>query len=205
MRVKNVSGISYDSNAYLIDARRKTLVDAGMNGSRVLREVPEGLDLIILTHCHYDHIGAVPDIVEATGASVAMHEKDVALLRSGSVAALFNAPRPDFAVDIVLRGNETIDLGDSSLKVIPTPGHTPGSICLYNRETKELFTGDTVFEGGSFGRTDLGGDAGALIGSLEMLTKLDASILYPGHGGMVTKNASGALLASYYNAKQMLF
>jgi glyoxylase-like metal-dependent hydrolase (beta-lactamase superfamily II) len=207
MRVKNVSGISYDSNAYLIDARRKTLVDAGMDSAGVLRELPGGLDLIILTHCHYDHIGAVPDIVRATGASVAMHEKDVELLRSGraSVAALFNAPRPNFKVDMMLKDNETIDLGDSMLRVIPTPGHTPGSICLYNEETKELFTGDTVFEGGSFGRTDLGGDAREMIKSLEMLARLDVSILYPGHGGVVAKRAKESLLASYNNAKHMLF
>jgi hydroxyacylglutathione hydrolase len=207
MRIKNVSGISYDSNAYLIDARRKTLVDAGMNSVRVLRNIPDGLDLIILTHCHYDHIGAVPDIVKSTGASVAMHEKDVALLRSGnaSVAALFNAPRPNFAVDLVLKDNETIDLGDSLLRVIHTPGHTPGSICLYNEETKELFTGDTVFEGGSFGRTDIGGNPEELIKSLEMLTKLDVSILYPGHGGAVDRRAKESLLASYNNAKHMLY
>jgi len=207
MRVKNVSGISYDSNAYLIDARRKTLVDAGMNSIRVLRHIPDGLELIILTHCHYDHTGAVPDIVKATGASVAMHEKDVDLLRSGkaSVAAIFNAPRPNFAVDLVLKDNETIDLGNSLLRVIHTPGHTPGSICLYNEETKELFTGDTVFEGGSFGRTDIGGNPEELIKSLEMLTKLDVSILYPGHGGVVDKKSKESLLASYNNAKHMLF
>jgi hydroxyacylglutathione hydrolase len=207
MRVKNVSGISYDSNAYLIDARRKTLVDAGMDSVRVLREISGGLDLIILTHCHYDHIGAVPGIVEATGASVAMHEKDLALLRSGGAgsAAIFGAPRPEFDVDIVLRDGEAIDLGDASLQVIPTPGHTPGSICLYDKGTKWLFTGDTVFEGGSFGRTDLGGNTGEMIRSLEKLTKMDVSMLYPGHGGVVTKNARGALLASYNNAKHMLF
>jgi hydroxyacylglutathione hydrolase len=207
MHVKNVSGISYDSNAYLIDARRKTLVDAGMNSVRVLREIRDGLDLIILTHCHYDHIGAVPGIVEVTGASVAMHEKDLALLRSdgADVSAMFGAPRPEFDVDIVLDDGEIIDLGDTSLQVIPTPGHTPGSICLYDRGTKGLFTGDTVFEGGSFGRTDLGGNTGEMINSLEKLTRLDVSTLYPGHGGVVTKNARGALFASYNNAKHMLF
>lgn len=205
MLVKNVNGISYDSNAYLIDAKRKTLVDAGMNGARVLRNIGDGLELIVLTHCHYDHMGAVPEIVRATGASVAMHEKDVALLGSDRVAAMFNSPRPDFTVDIILKDNDAVDLGDASLRVIPTPGHTPGSICLYNEETKELFTGDTVFEGGSFGRTDLGGDAGEMIRSLEMLTKLDVSVLYPGHGGIVDKRAKESLLASYNNAKHMLF
>ncbi len=206
MRVKNVSGISYDSNAYLIDARRKSLVDAGMDGRRVLEGIGKGLELVILTHCHYDHIGAVPDIVAATGAKVALHEKDISLLNDdrASVAAMFNAPRPRFAIDIVLKDNDVIDLGDSSLKVIHTPGHTPGSICLYNESTKELLTGDTVFEGGSFGRTDLGGDAGEMVRSLEKLTKLDVSILYPGHGGVVDRRAKESLLASYKNAKYML-
>ncbi len=171
----------------------------------MLRNIQGGLELIILTHCHYDHIGAVPDIVEATGARVAMHEKDMALLRGGAMAAIFNAPRPEFKVDIMLKDNETIGLGDSLLEVIPTPGHTPGSICLYNEKTKELFTGDTVFEGGSFGRTDLGGDPGAMIRSLEKLTKLDVSVLYPGHGGIVAKGAKESLFASYNNAKRMLF
>jgi glyoxylase-like metal-dependent hydrolase (beta-lactamase superfamily II) len=207
MRVKNVNGISYDSNAYLIDAKRKTLVDAGMNASRVLHDLSGGLDLIILTHCHYDHIGAVPEIVRATGAKVAMHGKDVPLLRSekeGS-AKMFNAPQPEFTVDIVLEDGESIDLGGMTLQVIHTPGHTPGSICLYDPGTKELFTGDTVFEGGSFGRTDIGGDSEAMVRSLETLTKLDVSAFYPGHGGVVTRDVKGSLLKSYKNAKHMLF
>jgi hydroxyacylglutathione hydrolase len=207
MHVKNVNGISYDSNAYLIDAKRKTLVDAGIDPGRALSNIVGGLDLIILTHCHFDHMGAVPEIVKATGAQVAMHEKDVALLKSGrsSAAAVFNAPVPDFKVDIVLKDGDAIDLGDTSLTVIHTPGHTPGSICLYNKETKELFTGDTVFEGGSFGRTDLGGDSEDMIKSLETLTRLDVLTLYPGHGAIVSRKAKESLQASYNNAKQMLF
>jgi len=207
MHVKNVNGISYDSNAYLIDAKRKTLVDAGMNASRVLDNITGGLDLIILTHSHYDHIGAVPEIVKATGAKVAMHEKDLPLLRNekeGS-AKMFDAPQPEFTVDIVLGDGETIDLGNSTLKVLHTPGHTPGSICLYDSGTKEMFTGDTVFEGGSFGRTDIGGDSEAMVRSLEMLTTMDVSALYPGHGSVVTRNVKESLLASYKNAKHMLF
>lgn len=207
MRVKNVNGISYDSNAYLIDAKRITIVDAGMNGQRVLGNIPGGLELIILTHCHYDHIGAVPEIVKATGARVAMHEKDVPLLRAdrNGAAAIFNARQPKFTVDMVLKDDEVIDIGDASLRVLHTPGHTPGSICLYNPESRELFTGDTVFEGGSFGRTDLGGSPEAMVRSLEMLTKLDVSVMYPGHGGIVTENVKRSLLASYNNARHMLF
>ncbi len=204
MRVKNVSGISYDSNAYLVDAKRKTLVDAGMSAGRVLQGLGGGLDLIILTHCHFDHVGAVPEIVKATGAKVAMHERDAAILHKDAAAAIFNAQQAQFDVDIVLRDGEVIDLGDISLQVIHTPGHTPGSICLYDKESKVLFTGDTVFEGGSFGRTDIGGDPEAMLRSLEALTKLDVSALYPGHGGAVTRKARESLLASYENAKYML-
>ncbi len=118
---------------------------------------------------------------------------------------MFNAPQPEFTVDIVLKDDQEIDLGDVTLKVLHTPGHTPGSICLHNTDTKELFTGDTVFEGGSFGRTDIGGDSEAMVRSLEMLTKLDVTALYPGHGGIVKQNVKGSLLASYKNAKHMLF
>lgn len=206
MRITNVNGVSYDSNAYFIDARRKTLVDAGMDGQRVLKNLPGGLELIILTHCHYDHIGAVPEIVQATGAKVAMHEKDVPLLNNGraSVSRMFNAQQPSLKIDIVLRDGDVIDLGDASLTVIHTPGHTPGSICLHDRDSKVLFTGDTVFEGGSFGRTDIGGDAEQMITSLERLTKVDATALYPGHGGPVTGRVKESLMASYSNARHML-
>jgi glyoxylase-like metal-dependent hydrolase (beta-lactamase superfamily II) len=204
MRIKNVNGISYDSNAYLIDAKRKTLVDAGMSAGRVLQSLDGSLDLIILTHCHFDHVGAVPEIIKATGAKVAMHEKDAAILHNDVAAAMFDARRPQFDVDIPLKDGDVIDLEDIKLQVIHTPGHTPGSICLYEPVTKVLFTGDTVFEGGSFGRTDIGGDSGAMLRSLEALTKLDVSALYPGHGGAVEKRAKEWLLASYENAKYML-
>lgn len=203
MIVKNLAGISSDSNAYLIGARRKTLVDAGMDPRRLLPDA-DGLSLIVLTHCHYDHVGAVPGIVEATGAKVAMHAEDAGMLAREPSAALFGARRPRFTVDILLRDGEAIDLGDAVLRVIHTPGHTPGSVCLYDEESRALFTGDTVFEGGSFGRTDIGGNARDMVASLEKLAALDVSALYPGHGGAVTRRAKESLLASYRNAKYML-
>ena len=206
MRISNVNGFSYDSNAYLIDSPRQTLIDAGIDGRRVLQKLPGSLDLIILTHCHYDHISAVPAIVRETGAKVAMHEKDVPLIGNSRATAanLFNKSQSPLQIDLILKDGDTIDLGDVSLQVIHTPGHTPGSICLYDADSKALFTGDTVFEGGSFGRTDIGGDSIEMIASLEKLTKVDASALYPGHGGIVDKNARESLLESYENARRML-
>lgn len=207
MQVTNVNGVFYDSNAYLIDAKRKTLVDAGIDGVRVLEHIPPDLDLIVLTHCHYDHVAAVPEIVAATGAKVAMHVDDLPCLKSDriSAAASFGQRSPVFKVDIVLRDGDLIDLGDVKLKVISTPGHTPGSICLYDEATRVMFTGDTVFEDGSFGRTDIGGNPEHMISSLETLAKYDVAALYCGHGNPVTVGAKESLHASLKNAKHMLF
>ncbi len=207
MQVINVNGVFYDSNAYLIDAKRKTLVDAGIDGARVLGRIGGSLDLIVLTHCHYDHIAAVPEIVAATGAKVAMHEDDLSCLKSDriSAASMFGRKSPAFKVDIVLHGGDVIDLGDEKLLVLHTPGHTPGGICLYDEASQVMFTGDTVFEGGSFGRTDIGGSPEHMISSLEMLTKYDVETLYPGHGNPVTADAKEALRESLKNAKHMLF
>jgi glyoxylase-like metal-dependent hydrolase (beta-lactamase superfamily II) len=206
MRVINLNGVFYDSNAYLIDAKRKTLVDAGIDGARVLKGLPEDLDLIVLTHCHYDHVAAVPEIARATGARVAIHEQDVPFLKSDRItgAAMFGKRFPGLAIDLVLKGGDVIDLGDVKLEVIHTPGHTPGSICLYEPKSKAMFTGDTVFEGGSFGRTDIGGNPEHMINSLELLAGYDVSALYPGHGRPVTDNARSSLLASLANARHML-
>lgn len=207
MRLINVNGVYYDSNAYLIDAKRKTLVDAGIDGVRVLKSLPADLDLIVLTHCHYDHIAAVPEIVAATGAKVALHEDDVAAIKSDHIngAAMFGRRLPAIKVDRILHDGDVIDLGNLKLTVIHTPGHTPGSVCLYDAASRIMFTGDTVFEGGSFGRTDIGGNPEHMISSLEALTKYDVSALYPGHGNPVTSGVRESLRASLASAKHMLF
>jgi glyoxylase-like metal-dependent hydrolase (beta-lactamase superfamily II) len=182
-------------------------VDAGIDGARVLGRIGRKLDLLILTHCHYDHIAAVLEIVAATGAKVAMHEDDLSCLKSDriSASAMFGRKSPAFQVDIVLHGGDVVDLGDAILQVIHTPGHTPGSICLYDEASRTIFTGDTVFEGGSFGRTDIGGNSEHMISSLERLTKYDVATMYPGHGNPVTSGAKESLRASLKNAKHMLF
>ncbi len=98
----------------------------------------------------------------------------------------------DFEPDRTLKDKETLDLGDVKLKVIHTPGHTPGSICLYEPRSKSLFSGDTVFPFGSVGRTDLpGGDAKEIIHSIKRL-----KILYPGHGEISTKDVNEQIMNS---------
>ncbi|HIH43716.1 MAG TPA: MBL fold metallo-hydrolase [Candidatus Methanoperedenaceae archaeon] len=174
-----VRAIECSANCYVTGS---TLIDVGDDAGFLLGEL-EGasIDLIILTHCHYDHCGAAAEVALKTGAKLAMHAEDAKLIGDSmaTVSYMFGSRMPGFSPDILLHGGEHL----GSLEVIHTPGHTPGGICLYNSETGTLFSGDTVFSGGGIGRTDLpGGDGAALAGSIERLCGLDVHALYPGHG-----------------------
>lgn len=145
-------------------------------GKRVVAE-------IVLTHGHFDHLGAVTALVEATAAPLSVHAADALKVTSveGTGAALFGfsdfAPHPDRRLE---DGDEVV-AGDLELEVLWTPGHTPGSICLLGGG--HLFSGDTLFAG-SVGRTDFsGGDARALSDSIAKLAALPGdTIVHPGHG-----------------------
>lgn len=195
--------LGYDANAYLVD--NAILVDAGTDGRYMVSELekhisPEELETIILTHCHYDHSGGAGYVAKATGARIAIHKDDAPLLKNAraSAAELFGKSAPELKPDILLSGGEFF----GELEVIHTPGHTPGSICLYSEISKTLFSGDTVFPGGSFGRTDLyGGNEEQIIESIKKLTLLDVSIMYPGHGDVVT-NANEQIKLSLMMASQ---
>jgi glyoxylase-like metal-dependent hydrolase (beta-lactamase superfamily II) len=137
----------------------------------------------------------------ATGAKIAIHKDDGVLLKDSTATAskLFGKKAPDIKPDILLDGGEAI----SSLEVIHTPGHTPGGICLYDATTRTLFSGDTVFEDGSFGRTDLyGGNQSTLVESIRKLTLLDVRTMYPGHGDVVSNNANEQIKLSFVLASQ---
>jgi glyoxylase-like metal-dependent hydrolase (beta-lactamase superfamily II) len=97
--------------------------------------------------------------------------------------------------------DDTIKLGSSQLKVISTPGHSIGSMCLYDKKTESLISGDTVFSNGDFGRTDLeGGDITELVKSLQKLMKLKVKNIYPGHGPSVIGEGNHNLTLAYQNA-----
>jgi len=119
-----------------------------------------------------------------TGAEVCIHAADAPGLANDllSAAMLFGERAPPAPADRLLRDGDQV----GALRVIHTPGHTPGGICLYDEATHDLLSGDTVFSDGAFGRTDLpGGDEAALRLSLERLAALDVRGLYPGHGSPV--------------------
>ncbi len=204
MHVIKLKNSPYDANAYLVDGT--VLVDVGMDGQAVISELekhiqPGRLETIILTHCHYDHSGGAGDVAAVTGAKIAIHKDDAPLLTSAQASAsgLFGEKAPDILPDILLRGGEVF----GKLEVIHTPGHTPGGICLYDAGSKTLFSGDTVFQDGSFGRTDLyGGNASHLIASIKKLSLLDVSVMYPGHGDTVINDANEQIKLSLLMASQ---
>ena len=188
MRVINFISSEIETNSYLILSKKTVIIDPGTYTDVILNNLkkhikPKELKYIILTHFHYDHSTAVPIIKKETNAGVLIHEEDAGFL--------------DFKPDRTLRDNEILNLGDVKLKVIHTPGHSPGSICLYESESKSLFSGDTVFPYGNVGRTDLtGGSIEKLIESLKLLSKLDVKVLYPGHGEINNKKVNDQIRLS---------
>ncbi|MCX6694780.1 MAG: MBL fold metallo-hydrolase [Candidatus Altiarchaeota archaeon] len=154
-----------ECNAYFVVGQRVALIDPGINPRRVLdkgREYNIKLNCFINTHCHFDHIGAAPALLRMGVESMA-HELDSAAIESGDddlvLGGLFGKKPLECRIGRKLRGGDEVDLGGGCvLEVVHTPGHTPGSVCLYEPVTKSLFTGDTVFADG-VGRTDfMGGD-----------------------------------------------
>ena len=139
---------------------------------------------IILTHAHFDHIGALEEVAEKTGATVVIHELEACALTDSryNLCTLAGVPENRRDADKIVKEGDLIKLGDTELKFIHTPGHTPGSMCIFVGDN-DLITGDTLFYG-SIGRTDFeGGSFEQMRKSLERLPALDDEItIYPGHG-----------------------
>ncbi len=187
-----MNGVGYESNVYLID--RQLLVDTGtgmffpqLRDNLVnLGVKPHQLELIVATHCHYDHIGAAKHFRDWCEAAIAIGRKDAPALENGddrlTLAYLFGKRMRCITVDKKLKQGDKLKTRNFCFQVIETPGHTQGSICLYERKRKILISGDTLFSDG-IGRSDLpGGDRKALKESLEKLSKLKVTYLLPGHG-----------------------
>ncbi|MDH7594114.1 MAG: MBL fold metallo-hydrolase [Methanomicrobiales archaeon] len=187
-----IPGQGYMANSYIHEG---VLIDAGVNPV-VLKPYSRDIELIVLTHCHYDHTAYILQIASLCGAEVAIHRSDAPSLRHGisSMAMLFGSHPPSREADLLLEEGDEVH----GLEVIHTPGHTPGSICLYQSEGQYLFSGDTVFTDGAFGRCDLpGGDLRALRRSIERLSRLKIEGLYPGHGMPVEREGSAHVAAAW--------
>lgn len=178
MTVKLIPGRGMYANAYV--ARGTVLVDAGVTPMAVEAH-RSTIRYIILTHCHFDHIAYLAAIIKMTGAKVCIHSADAEGLKNDnlSLSMHFGAHSPGIIPDMILKDGDQIE----GYEVIHTPGHTPGSICLFDPVTRDLISGDTVFSDGAFGRYDFPGGSKEELGeSLNRLAELNATGLYPGHG-----------------------
>ncbi len=160
------------------------LVDPGDQASLILEKLGERkLDMILITHGHFDHISALADLIDATGAPVAVHENDLHfLLNSQEIGYVVAIPRTIKKADILVEDGMKLEFGDLCFEVLHTPGHSPGSVCYYEANSKVLFSGDTLFRG-TCGRTDFpGGNASDMKKSLNRLAQLPSDTkVYPGH------------------------
>lgn len=216
MEIYCIYGVEYDSNIYIIKGATPTVIDCGtgLHSEYVeekIKEIinPHEIENIILTHEHYDHCGGVRIIHELTGkkARIFSHIYASEKIETGDsdFAKMLGGTMPKMPVDVKLKGGEILEIGDEEFNVLHTPGHTPGCICLYSEKSKTLFSGDTVFAYGSFGRYDFpGGDAKQLRKSIERLAALDVLNLYPGHNTIVEGDANKHMKAALYNSEYLV-
>ena len=180
---------SFGSNCYiLISDGHAAVIDPSIDTHEIttyLKNNQATLDKIILTHGHFDHIESIDSLRETVSVPVYIHKDDNEMLTDGfknAHALFFGVNRHWNSADILLSDGDEITIGAEKLKVISTPGHSKGSICLLGDGF--MITGDTLFANG-YGRYDLhGGDADALSNSLSLLRKFNKDLtIYPGHGG----------------------
>lgn len=144
------------------------------------------LKYIYITHCHGDHIGAIRELQEKKGGKLLIHRYDAEGLKDNSISLTYYIGMEDVKIesDSIVDDEDLIHIGNLEFKVIHTPGHTKGGSCLYNKENKMLFTGDTLFKG-TWGRTDLPtGSMKEIINSItnKLMILPEDTIIYPGHG-----------------------
>jgi hydroxyacylglutathione hydrolase len=178
---------------------RAVIVDPGDEAPRLLQAIEDvgvTLDAILLTHTHFDHVGAVAPIARATGAPVYCPRVEVPVLQD----VMAYVPWPGFGPfeswdpEETVEGGETLELAGLTLDVVSTPGHSPGHVTYAVRGEQALFSGDVLFQN-SVGRTDLpGGDAPTLLRSIATLLHRfdDEACVYPGHMGLTTLGAERA-------------
>jgi hydroxyacylglutathione hydrolase len=172
---------------------RGVIVDPGDEADLIMHAVDElgvGIDAILVTHTHFDHIGAVAPVAKATGAPVYCPKLETVVLADINRYVPFAGfgPFESYDADETVEGGERLQLAGMDIEVLPTPGHSPGHVTYAVQHEGALFSGDVLFQG-SVGRVDLpGGDWETLLASIGMLVdRFDAdTTVYPGHMGITT-------------------
>jgi len=199
--IHQLNGQGMESNAFLIVCKEPVLIDVGTGAGlaqleKRLEAFLEGKKLarLVLTHMHFDHTGGAARLLEDTGAEAFAYPPDSKAISEGDGELTCSGWLGERQMPMKVRAlkeHDLIECGDMGLEVLHTPGHTSGSICLFDKRSGVLFSGDTVFSNGGVGRWDLPtGDHGQLVGSLERLAGLKVKSLYPGHGPWYEEDGS---------------
>jgi hydroxyacylglutathione hydrolase len=175
----NVFLLEGSSNSYLVNDEKRLLVDASV-------EVMDKVDIIVLTHCHFDHISKLRKIQDKFKKckifAGEMDREHIEKVDDYVLDYMSKKVIKPVKVNYGLKDGDVIKTGELHFQVIETPGHTEGSICLYEPEKKILFSGDTWFGGDSIGRFDfIGGNHEKLMQSLKKLRNLKVDFLCAGH------------------------
>lgn len=185
MIIKRVMAGVNAANCYIVfdeETREAVVLDPGGDADdiyKALKQFGATVKYIVLTHGHFDHTEGVEELKSIVGAPVAIGEEDNKMFLKGEK---YYGPLPQGGADILLKNGDTLKFGGHTMKVMSTPGHTPGGICLLVEN--DIFTGDTLFAG-SIGRTDLaGGNYDTIMQSLKskLMTLSDTVAVHPGHG-----------------------
>lgn len=183
-----------ETNCYLVSqshGRDCLVIDPGAEADKIIKAAADEqlrIKTIVLTHAHYDHIGAVSKLQEATHATLCLHKDEAAVLEDPikNLSTYIGTEAISLKTSCLLEDGELLEVGGVNFKIIHTPGHTPGSISIL--AGLALFCGDLIFQG-SVGRTDLpGGDSDLLHRSVheKIMTLNDEITIYPGHGPATT-------------------
>ncbi|MDL1964782.1 MAG: MBL fold metallo-hydrolase [Deltaproteobacteria bacterium] len=209
-----LKGEDTSSHSYLIRGDYKNiLIDSGVdkNFSKLQKSLLtlglkiRDIDIIINTHEHFDHIGANRyfqdySLIAAhrfAATKITVEDRYVTMYKSGDLN------EPSLRVHLWLESKSQFDLGNYSLNIIHTPGHTSGSICIYEPVRKILFTGDTVFAGGTLSYIGESGSVGDYIDSISHLATRKINELYPGHG-KISKSPEEDMQKAILNARALL-
>ena len=184
--------VGLKTNTYIVcdeESKEAMVIDPGGEPERIaetLDLLDANLKYIFLTHCHADHIGGIGKLKELKGGKILVSRADAEGLYNQDInlAYVINAPVPELEADSRVDDNDLIHVGKIEFKVIATPGHTKGGLCLYSQKEGLVFTGDTLFSG-TWGRTDLPtSDFNEIMDSIinKLLILPEDTIVYPGHG-----------------------